>query len=75
MSHLRDAASWIWPGGMCWKPSSAARAVKANSEAQEECVPEAPAQDARIRSWRSSASEPSEKGKVSIRRQRWTKRR
>lgn len=75
MSHLRDAASWIWPGGMCWHRSSAARAVKADSEAQEEGVPEGPAQDAGIRSWRSSASEPSEKRRKTTRRKRWTRRR
>ena len=75
MSHLRDAASWIWPGGMCWKPSPAARAVKADSEAQEEGVPEAPAQDAGIRLWRFLASEPSEKRRKTTRRQRWTNRR
>jgi hypothetical protein len=75
MSHLRDAASRIWPGGMCWDRTSAARAVKADSEAQEEGVPEAPAGDAGIRSWRFLASGPSEKRIKTTRRQRWTKRR
>jgi hypothetical protein len=75
VSHLRDAASWIWPGGVCWHRSSAARAVEADSEAQEEVVPEAPAHDAGgIRSWRFLASEPSEKRRKTARRQRWTKR-
>jgi hypothetical protein len=58
MSHLRDAAFWIWPGGMCWHHSLAALAVKA-SETQAG-VPKAPAKDAGIRSWRLLASEPSE---------------
>jgi len=75
MSHLRDAASWIWPWGMCWHRSSVARAVKADSEGQEEGVTEVPARDAWIRSWRLLASEPGEKRKVIIRRKRWTKRR
>jgi hypothetical protein len=74
VSHLRDAASWIWPGGMCWDRSSAARAVKANSEAQE-AVPEGPAHDAGIRSWRFLASEPTEKRRKTTRRQRWARRR
>jgi hypothetical protein len=69
MSHLRDAASWIWPGGMCWHRSSVARTVKANSEAREG-APKVLAHDAGIRSWRSSASEPSEKRTVTMRRQR-----
>ena len=72
MSHLRDGASWIWPGGMCWHRSSAARAMKANSEAQEG-VPKAPAHDAGIQSWQFSASEPSEQGRKTARRQRWSK--
>lgn len=75
MSNLRDAASWIWPGGMCWHRSSAARAAEADSEAQDG-VPEAPAHDAGgIRSSRFLASEPSEKRRKTARRQRWTKRR
>jgi hypothetical protein len=73
VSYLRDAATRIWPGEMCWHRSLAARAVDANSEAQEEGVPEAPAHDAEIRSSRFLASEPSEKRRQTPRRQRWTK--
>ena len=71
MSHSRDSASWIWPGGTCWHRSLASLAVKA-SETQEG-VPEAPGQDAGIRSWRFLASEPSEKRRKAARRQRWTR--
>jgi hypothetical protein len=76
VSHLRDGASRIWPGRMCWHHSSATRAVDADSEAQEEGAPEAPAHDAGgIRSWRSLAGEPGEKRRKTAWRQRWTKRR
>jgi hypothetical protein len=73
VSHLRDAASWIWPGGMCWDRSLAARAVKA-SETQAG-VPKAPVHAAGIGSWRFLASEPSDKRRKTTRRQRWAKRR
>ena len=65
MSNLRDAASWIWPGGMCWKPSSAARAVKASE--QQQGVPKVTAHDA------VAASQLSEERRKTARRQRWTK--
>ncbi len=71
MSRLRDAASLIWPGGMCWHRSSASPAVKA-SETQEG-VPKATAHDAGGRSWRLLASEPGEKRRMTERRQRWTR--
>jgi ribosomal protein L37AE/L43A len=29
-SHLRDGVSWVWPGGMCWHRSLAARTVKSS---------------------------------------------
>ena len=74
-SHLRDGVSWVWPGGMCWDRSLAARAVKANSEAQEEGAPKALAHDAGIRSWRFLAKELTEKRRKTTRRQRWTRRR
>jgi hypothetical protein len=76
VSYLRDAASRIWPGGMCWHRSSAAQAAETDSEAQEEGVPEAPAHDAGgTRSWRFLASEPGEKRRKTARRQRWTRKR
>ena len=34
MSHLRDSASWIWPGAMCWHRSFVGRTVQI-SETQE----------------------------------------
>jgi hypothetical protein len=73
MSHLRDSASWIWPGGMCWHRSLAALAVKAGET--QEGVPKATAQDADIRSWRLLAGEPGERRRKRTRRQRWTNRR
>ena len=66
MSPLRDSASWIWPGGMCWHRPLAALAVKARES--REGVPKATAQDAGIRSWRLLASEPGEKPTKTIRR-------
>jgi hypothetical protein len=74
VSPLRDSASWIWPGGMCWHRSLAALAVRA-SETQQG-VPRATTQDADdILSWRLLASEPGEKRTKTTRRQRWTNRR
>jgi hypothetical protein len=69
VNPLRDSASWIWPGVMCWHRSLAALAVRA-SETQEG-VPKATTQDADgIRSWRLLASEPDEKRTKTTRRQR-----
>ena len=73
MSPLRDSASWISPGGMCWHRPLAALAVKARES--REGVPKATAQDAGIRSWRLLASEPGEKPTKTIRRKRWTNKR
>jgi hypothetical protein len=71
VSPLRDSASWIWPGEMCWHRSLTALAVKA-SETQEG-VPKAPAHDDGIRSWRLLASEPGEERTKTERRHRWTR--
>jgi hypothetical protein len=65
VSHLRDSASWIWPGGMCWHRSLAEPAMKA-SELQQS-VPKATAHDAVV------TSQLSEKRRKTARRQRWTK--
>ena len=73
MSPLRDSATWIWPGGMCWHRPLAALAVKARES--QEGVPKATAQDAGIRSWRLLASEPGEKSTRTKRRKRWTNKR
>jgi hypothetical protein len=57
MSHLRDGASWIWPGGALWQRSFAGRGVGA-SETEGQGPAEAPARDARTRSKRFSVSKP-----------------
>jgi hypothetical protein len=71
VSPLRDSASWIWPGGMCWHRSLAALVVNASDT--QEGVPKAPAQDTGIRSWELLASVPSEDRRKTTRRQRWIK--
>jgi hypothetical protein len=73
VSHLRDAASGIWPGGMFGHRSLAALTLK-SSETQEG-VPKAATHDAGIRSSRFLTSEPSEKPRVTILKRRWTNRR
>ena len=66
MSYLSDAASLIWPGGMCWQHTLAAQGMKAREEQEE--VPEATAHNAGIRLRRLLASKPSEKRRKSTRR-------
>jgi hypothetical protein len=57
MSHLRDAASWTWPGGASWRRSFAGRANRA-SETTGQGPAEAPAQPAGASSERLPVSEP-----------------
>jgi hypothetical protein len=71
VSHLRDSASWIWPGGVCWHRSLSSLAVNA-SETQEG-VPKASAQDAGIRSWRLCSFLAGFACQQTTRRQKWTK--
>ena len=56
MSHLRDAASWIWPGGASWR-SFAGRGIGA-SETADKVSAEAPAHDAGTSSERRPVREP-----------------
>ena len=57
MSHLRDAASWIWPGGALWQRSFAGRGI-GTSETEGQGPAEAPAHDASTRSERLPVREP-----------------
>jgi hypothetical protein len=56
MSHLRDAASWIWPGGASWR-SFARRGIGACETADKDSA-EAPAHDAGTSSERRLVCEP-----------------
>jgi hypothetical protein len=66
VSHLKDAASWIWPGGVCWHRFLASLAVKTSKT--QKSVPMASAHDAEIRSWRFVAGVPDEKRRKTTRR-------
>ena len=57
MSHLRDAASWIWPGGASWRCSFAGRGFGA-CETADKVPAEAPAHDAGTSSERRPVREP-----------------
>jgi hypothetical protein len=57
MSHLRDAASWIWPGGASWWRSFAGRGIGASETADQDSA-EAPAHDAGTSSERRLVREP-----------------
>jgi hypothetical protein len=67
VSNLRDAASWIWPGGMYGHRSLAVRTVATDSEPQDG-APDAPDHGAEVRSPRFLTSESSEKGRKTTRR-------
>ena len=56
MSHLKDAASWIWPGRASWR-SFAGRGIGASETADKESA-EAPAYDAGTSSERHPVCEP-----------------
>ena len=57
MSHLRDAASWIWPGGASWRCSFAGRGI-GSSETADKDPAETPAHDAGTSSERRPVREP-----------------
>ena len=57
MSHLRDAASWIWPGRASWWCSFAGRGIGACETADKDSA-EAPAHDAGTSSERRPVCEP-----------------
>jgi hypothetical protein len=57
MSHLRDAASWIWPGRASWRCSFAGRGIGASETADKDSA-KAPAHDAGTSSERRPVCEP-----------------